>query len=337
MTSTSQPSTEPSSVSKVSLAMLSSSISTCIKLLRQKAPVLDGYSHKGQAGKIAVIGGSLEYTGAPFFAAMATMRGGAELAFVYCEQSAAHPIKTYSPDLIVFPGYNFLGEKCQALDRVNAIILGPGLGRSDECEQIVENVLMHAREYKKPVVIDADALWFLCKCARLREIIRDGEKPWTVFVTPNRVEMQRLKDALKAADAKAAATWFRGRAVLVEKGQVDRVIGEACEVDVGNSGSLKRVGGQGDLLAGLTALCATWILTRGGEMNSEMRKMQHVAPAVCACLITRAAAHNAFLRWGRSLLTSDILPYVGGVVDQVLERGQQVLEQGQNEKNDDSP
>lgn len=298
---------------------MSPSIDACLKLLRQKAPVLDGLSHKGQAGKIAVIGGSLEYTGAPFYAAMVTMRGGGELAFIYCEQSAAFPIKSYSPDLIVFPGYHLLGENCQALDRVHAIIIGPGLGRSEECEQLVENVLLHAREQKKPIVIDADALWFLCKCVRLREIIRDGEKPWTVFVTPNPVEMQRLQDAMKATDAKAVARWFRGRAVLVEKGNVDHVIGEECEVEVGNSGSLKRVGGQGDLLAGLIALCATWILTRGGEISDEMRKVQHVAPAVSACVITRAAAHHAFLKWGRSLVASDILPFVGGVIDQVLD------------------
>jgi ATP-dependent NAD(P)H-hydrate dehydratase len=47
-------------------------------------PPLTPSKHKGQAGKIGVVGGCAEYTGAPFFAAIAALRIGADLAHVFC-------------------------------------------------------------------------------------------------------------------------------------------------------------------------------------------------------------------------------------------------------------
>jgi len=74
---------------------------------------------------VGVIGGCLEYTGAPYFAAISAMKlvserlfktsvitdemtphqlsQGADLSHIFCETSAAVPIKSYSPDLIVHP------------------------------------------------------------------------------------------------------------------------------------------------------------------------------------------------------------------------------------------
>lgn len=50
-----------------------------------------------------MIGGSFEYTGAPFYAAISTLRGGGDLAFIFCSKASAIPIKSYSPECIVFP------------------------------------------------------------------------------------------------------------------------------------------------------------------------------------------------------------------------------------------
>ncbi|KAK6038786.1 hypothetical protein COOONC_23709, partial [Cooperia oncophora] len=62
------------------------------------------FHFKGKCGKIAVIGGSIEYTGAPFFAAISALRLGADLVHVICAPEAAPVIKTFSPELIVHPG-----------------------------------------------------------------------------------------------------------------------------------------------------------------------------------------------------------------------------------------
>ena len=66
-------------------------------------PPLSFANHKGQAGRIAVVGGSTIFTGAPYYAAQAALYYGADLAFVFCDQAAAIPIKSYSPEIMVVP------------------------------------------------------------------------------------------------------------------------------------------------------------------------------------------------------------------------------------------
>lgn len=48
-----------------------------------------------------MIGGSKEYTGAPYYAAISSLRAGGELAYIHCDKEATIPIKCYSPELIV--------------------------------------------------------------------------------------------------------------------------------------------------------------------------------------------------------------------------------------------
>ena len=69
--------------------------------LHSLVPTLTRQLHKGQAGRIAVLGGSKEYHGAPSFAATAALRCGADLAHVFCHPDSAGAIKGFSPDLIV--------------------------------------------------------------------------------------------------------------------------------------------------------------------------------------------------------------------------------------------
>ena len=60
---------------------------------------------KGQNGRVAVLGGSKDYTGAPFYAASAALQMGADLASVFCAEEAVIPIKCYSPELVVSSFY----------------------------------------------------------------------------------------------------------------------------------------------------------------------------------------------------------------------------------------
>lgn len=64
-----------------------------LKLLRAVLPELTATTHKGQAGKLLVVGGSPVYTGAPYFAAISSLRVGLEWAAVLTVPEAAGPIK----------------------------------------------------------------------------------------------------------------------------------------------------------------------------------------------------------------------------------------------------
>lgn len=74
--------------------------------LRKCVPPLTSSCHKGSSGRVGVLGGSARYTGAPYYAAMAALRTGADLAFVFCAKEAEIPIKSYSPELMVASVYN---------------------------------------------------------------------------------------------------------------------------------------------------------------------------------------------------------------------------------------
>lgn len=73
------------------------------KILYNILPKLSQIKHKGDNGRIGVIGGSFEFTGAPYFTAMSSLKSGGDLAHIFCAKSAAIAIKSYSPEIIVHP------------------------------------------------------------------------------------------------------------------------------------------------------------------------------------------------------------------------------------------
>ena len=99
-------------------------------------PPLVSTTHKGSHGRIAIIGGSDRYCGAPYYAAMAALRCGVDLVTVLCANEASTPIKCYSPELMVHAIYSIaemdslLGEEREVLDKM------------DECKQREQEVMI---------------------------------------------------------------------------------------------------------------------------------------------------------------------------------------------------
>jgi len=99
-------------------------------------PSLVSTTHKGSHGRIAIIGGSDRYCGAPYYAAMAALRCGVDLVTVLCADEASTPIKCYSPELMVHAIYSIaemdslLGEEREVLDKM------------DECKQREQEVMI---------------------------------------------------------------------------------------------------------------------------------------------------------------------------------------------------
>ena len=73
------------------------------KIYLEIMPKLSLNKHKRQDGRICIIGGSAEYTGAPYFAAISVLRGGGDLLHVICDYNAGNSIKSYGPEIIVEP------------------------------------------------------------------------------------------------------------------------------------------------------------------------------------------------------------------------------------------
>ena len=152
-------------------AALSRMSATFMGRMRALVPKLSAENHKGSAGRIGVIGGSAEYTGAPYYAAVSALKTGADLSFVFCQPEAAAPIKSYSPELIVYPylphssatqhtADEAAKRVIDSLSRLHALVVGPGLGRNS-MSSTRHAIVSAARESGIPIVLDGDATFML--------------------------------------------------------------------------------------------------------------------------------------------------------------------------------
>lgn len=118
-------------------------------------------SHKGNNGKLLIIGGSKDYSGAPAISGMSAIASGADMVHVCAPDSASLAIKSLSPNLIVkslegdYLNLNHLDEILKISEKVDAVLIGPGAGLDEETGKLF-NTLVH--KVNKPLVLDADAL-----------------------------------------------------------------------------------------------------------------------------------------------------------------------------------
>lgn len=219
-------------------------------------PPIRNAQHKGSSGHLLVIGGSPGLTGAPTLAALGGLRGGAGLVTVACPRSLSLEIKQGWPDVMtlpVGPGKQW-SQACydeleNQLDRFDAAVLGPGLGRQEGAQEFLRAYL--ASE-SPPTVFDADALFWLARERSLWN--RLG--PFSVL-TPHPGEMARLLDtdtgsilADRLESARALAREAGCTAVLKGAGSAVAAPGEPVRLSPVACANLA-VGGSGDVLAGL--------------------------------------------------------------------------------------
>ncbi|KAH6646336.1 H-hydrate dehydratase [Truncatella angustata] len=312
---------------------MSSATREILSKVRQMVPPMLKEFHKGQLGRVAVIGGSVDYTGAPYFSAMASAKLGCDMSHVICTPGAASVIKTYSPNLMVHPLMRqsppphakdlpasetdpgeISKEIIDMLDRLHVLVVGPGLGRDPLMHQTLAKVLAEARKKKMPVVMDADSLGLVQSNPEL--VIGWKE----VVLTPNVVEFGRLQKALKIDDKE-----FEGKSetakiealskaldgvTIVQKGGKDFISNGEETLVVDLEGGLKRSGGQGDTLTGSIATFLAWrnaylegLWDHGNKLDEK--ETLRLAAFGGAC-VTRECSRRAFQKKGRSLQASDL-------------------------------
>ncbi len=291
-------------------------------------------SYKGSTGRVGVLGGSERYTGAPYYAAMASLKCGADLAFCFCAEEAAIPLKSYSPELMVAPVYkasefeeadekqgdeafdddsNVLVERmveqvCSMMDKMHVLVLGPGLGRSPLVLEATARIIQRAQsQHQLPLVIDADAL-FLLTLPKYKTLLSDES---LVVLTPNAMELKRLRDS---------NPYLPDRCIMIEKGSVDTIrlasdSSQSPSMVCGETGGLKRSGGIGDVLAGTCGTLVAWnnILSSRGKASIDD------VPLACwtACCFVKRATKKAFDIHRRSMTAPDILEELGPTIDKM--------------------
>ena len=262
-------------------------------------------AHKGDSGRLLVIGGSEVYSGAPTLVSLGAMRTGVDIVYLAAPAKTAYAISSMSPDLITIKleGNNLKPSNIETLKPylsiVDAVAMGPGLGLNPETAEFVKFCIEEVEKAGKPLLLDADGLKAFAKFKRPLKV--------PLVLTPHAGEYAILTGETLPENQEERAlavqkTAKKLNAVVLVKGKVD-IICNAERIKLnftGNPGMT--VGGTGDVLSGIV----------GGLMA------QHVDPfeaAVAGAFVNGAAGDFVASEIGFHMVATDIIDWIPRVFD----------------------
>jgi NAD(P)H-hydrate epimerase len=266
-------------------------------------------THKGDHGRLLIIGGNELYSGAPTLSALAALRVGIDLVYIATPRKTAHDIASISPSLITI---KLNGEHLalpdlitlkQFIAKVDAVVLGPGLGVHEETKEAVEKIVETIETVKIPLLLDADGL------KAFSEYKRKVNTP--VVLTPHAGEYhilmgQRLPSNLrkKVKEISKAAREING--VILLKGPIDIITdGNRVKLNeiIHNPGMT--VGGTGDVLSGIV----------GGLLSQGIDAFK---AATAGVFINGAAGDFVTQEKGYHMLPTDLIEWIPKVMDKPM-------------------
>lgn len=271
--------------------------------IRKIYPRRDSMSHKGMNGKVMIVGGSIDYYGAPVLSGLGALYGGADLVYLFVPECNFDVSRSLYPDFIVrsFPG-EYLDMKAvqPILDfsrKCDSILLGPGLG---EREETFEALLSIVKNLDIPTVLDSEAIQVFQK-------IKEVPLPQKVVITPHHNEFEKLtgKDIKISGSLSGKIVLLRTLATdlkinILLKGPQDLIASEEGEMLLNSTGNAgMTVGGSGDVLSGFVAS----LIAQG---SSPFAASQAAVYLLCK------AGDNLFKQKGYNYSASDLafeIPY----------------------------
>lgn len=217
-------------------------------------------SNKGDYGYVALIGGSVPYSGAAKLAnlSLAALRSGAGVAKLAVPKNIVNAVLPYVLESTLFPLDSADGEYCfshstaqKLMYRTASAAIGMGMGRSDEVKRLLEYLLC---EYSGNLIVDADGLNALSTMDRSRF----KNASCRLILTPHPKEFERLcgekfedfrADLVSAAKKYALDTGaillLKGATTIVTDGHTTYLIDRGC--------AGMATAGSGDVLSGILA------------------------------------------------------------------------------------
>jgi NAD(P)H-hydrate epimerase len=249
-----------------------------------RVPAIAPDAHKGSRRKLAVVGGSAGMAGAAALAARAALASGIGMVRIVAAAASVPALQAALPEALAAPWPADTAAMDDLCAWADALLVGPGLGRSDEARALLDRTL---ERWRGPVVLDADALTlFEGRTERLAALLAGR----AALLTPHPVEFARLAAAdvtdvlARRFDAGAELAGALGASVLL-KGVPTVVSGPDGRRLVTATGTpVLAAGGSGDLLAGIAATllaqhgdateagaCAAWAHGRAAELAGAGR------------------------------------------------------------------
>lgn len=208
------------------------------------------HSHKGDYGRLLLIGGTYPYGGAIIMAALASVRSGAGLVTVATDKENIPALHSHLPEAMAFD----LDDKQlleQQLKKASVVLVGSGLVDDERGEELLHTVFHHL-EQNQTLILDGGALSILAKTEMKFPKVH-------LVLTPHQREWQVLSGLdltfQGAEETGEALKRFPKGTILVQKGPATRIwqAGQADCYQLSVGGPYQATGGMGDTLAGMVA------------------------------------------------------------------------------------
>ena len=262
-------------------------------------------AHKGDFGRLLVVGGSEVFSGAPALVALSALRAGVDLTYIAAPQRTAYAISSMAPDLITVklegnhlnPRNTAVIKRC--LETSTAVVLGPGLRLHKETKDAVMRIVEMTEEEGIPLLLDADGLKAFAESKR-----KIGSP---LVLSPHAGEYRLLTGKKLPIDFGELVEEVRNtarelKAVILLKGHVDVISdGEKVKLNfAGNPGMT--VGGTGDVLSGVVGA----FLAQGADPFES---------AVAGAFINGAAGDFVQSEKGYHMVPTDLIEWIPRVID----------------------
>jgi NAD(P)H-hydrate epimerase len=262
-------------------------------------------AHKGDFGRLLVIGGSEVFTGAPTLVSLAALRTGVDIAYLAAPAKTARAISSMSPDLITLKldGNHLNPSNMTALksyfEVADAVVLGPGLGLHSETREFVKACVSAVESAGKPLLLDADGL----------KAFAEFKKPLKVpfVLTPHAGEYailtgRKLPESLEEQVSEVQKTAAGLEAVILLKGPVDVICeGRRAKLNFAHNPGMT-VGGTGDVLSGVV-----------GAFLAQ--KADPFEAAVAGAFVNGAAGDFVAADIGYHMVATDLLDWIPRVLN----------------------
>lgn len=279
-------------------------------------PIRKMRSHKGSYGKVLIIAGSRQMSGACYFASEAAYRVGAGLVQILTAQENAQVLRTKLPEAIVSTWSEEeidteIEQIRPMMEQASAIVIGPGIGQSDAARKLVKLILDYGEsaENTTPIVMDADGLNLLSGMEEYFVPCEQGGRKLklgrNMILTPHFKEMSRLiqQDLFEITRHMVDVAEKRGSGCTIVLKDARTLVSDGRSLYINTTGnSALAKGGSGDVLSGMI----------GGFLAQGMKSME--AASLAVCLHGMTADVYVENRGIRSMLARDILAEIPRVM-----------------------
>lgn len=162
--------------------------------VKNRLPVRRNDSNKGTYGKVLIVAGSENISGAAFLAGNAAYRTGTGLVKVFTHENNRKALETMLPEALLYFYRDFDSEAKKelesSLDWASCAVVGPGLSLDSNARYIMDTLLN--RKKNPGLILDADAINIISESKEKKELLKEVAKKTDVILTPHLMEMARF-------------------------------------------------------------------------------------------------------------------------------------------------